>query len=104
VNAKCTITREKIEKKIPREKEAHLRESVGQSGGGVEAVPGNEQRQHGRDADVGDQADDQRRDDGDRHVLGRVARLLARHRDDVEPDERVETRRRPGHHLQRFQN
>ena len=58
-----------------------------------------ERQHHGR-GDVADKYDGQTGDDRQRNGPLGVVGFLARRRDYVEPDERVETRRRPREHLQ----
>ena len=54
--------------------------------GHVQLGVGDDQRQHDRHQDVDDGADDQRADDPERHVLGRVLGFLAGGRDRLEAD------------------
>ena len=80
----------------------YLRKSIGQSSGIGEPVPRYQQRQHRRDADIRTETDAQCRYNCDGHVFRRLARLLARYRNYIEADERVEARCRAGNHLQVF--
>jgi len=77
----------------------NLCKCIGQRCGAAQLVPWHEQRHYGRDADVWDETDDQCRHNGDRHVLGRLARLFTRCRYCIEPNVCVETCGSAGHHL-----